>query len=262
MKTVRVCVLTGYGINCDYESDFCFREVGADPERIHVNELIAAEKSLGDYHIFFVPGGFSFGDDIASGKVLANKILTHLKDELEAFIADGHLVMGVCNGFQVLVKMGILPGYSGMGEPDATITFNDSGRFEDRWVYLRVEQHSPDIFTKGLDRLYFPVRHAEGKFVTRDEGILDRIEADRLVALRYVAEDGGTAEYPWNPNGSVNDVAGICDSTGRVFGMMPHPEAYNRPTNHPRWTREAVPPEGMGLAIFRNAVTFAESQLR
>ncbi len=262
MKRAKVCVLTGYGINCDYESEYCFKEVGAEVDRVHVNEFISGGRSLGDYHIFFVPGGFSFGDDIASGKVLANKILTHLKGELQDFISDGRLVLGICNGFQVLVKMGVLPGYSGLGSQDATITFNDSGRFEDRWVYLDVERDSPCIYTRGLDRLYLPVRHAEGKFFTSDEKVLDRVEADRLVAVRYAGKNGGEAGYPWNPNGSLNRIAGICDETGRLFGMMPHPEAYNHRTNHPRWTREKVPSEGAGLSIFRNAVRFVEEELR
>jgi phosphoribosylformylglycinamidine synthase len=261
MKKARVLVLTGYGINCDYESEYCFEKVGADADRVHVNELITGEKALEDYHVLFIPGGFSFGDNIASGKVLANKIRTHLDDRLQEFISAGRLVMGICNGFQVLVKLGILPGYSGMGEQDATITFNDSGRFEDRWVYLKVDEDSPSIYTRSLDRLYLPVRHGEGKFFTHDARSLERIEADRLVAVRYSNENGGEVTYPWNPNGSLNDIAGICDRTGRIFGMMPHPEAYNHKTNHPRWTREKVPEEGMGLAIFRNAVKFVEEEL-
>jgi phosphoribosylformylglycinamidine synthase len=262
MKKARVCVLTGYGINCDCESEYCFKEVGAEVDRVHVNEFISGDRSLEDYNIFFVPGGFSFGDDIASGKVLANKILTHLKGGLQDFISDGRLVLGICNGFQVLVKMGVLPGYSDLGSQDATITFNDSGRFEDRWVYLDVEKDSPSIYTRGLDRLYLPVRHAEGKFFTPENSTLDRIESDRLVTVRYAGKNGGEADYPWNPNGSLNHIAGICDRTGRLFGMMPHPEAYNHRTNHPRWTREKVPSEGEGLSIFRNAVRFVEEELR
>jgi len=261
MNKARVLVLTGYGINCDYESEYCFKEVGAEADRVHVNELISGVRTLDDYHIFFVPGGFSVGDDIASGKVLANKILTHLKGELNQFIASGRLVFGVCNGFQVLVKMGILPGYSGLGEQEATITFNDSGRFEDRWVYLDIAGGSPSIYTRGLDRLYLPVRHGEGKFFTSDRKILDRIEADKLVAMRYASGDGEDAAYPWNPNGSQNHIAGVCDKSGRILGIMPHPEAYNHRTNHPRWTREEVPDEGMGMALFRNAVDFVEKEL-
>ncbi len=261
MHKAKVLVLTGYGINCDYESEYCFKEAGADVDRVHINELISGVKRLDDYHVFFVPGGFSFGDDISSGKVMANKIVTHLNGELNAFIGSGRLVFGVCNGFQVLVKMGTLPGYSGPGEQDATITFNDSGRFEDRWVYLDVDSSSPCVYTKGLDRLYLPVRHGEGKFLASDRKVLDRIKADKLVVMRYAAEDGGEAVYPWNPNGSPDNIAGICDATGRVFGLMPHPEAYNHRTNHPRWTREKVPDEGMGMAIFRNAVRFVEDEL-
>jgi phosphoribosylformylglycinamidine synthase len=260
-RRVRVIVLTGYGINCDLESAHCFETAGAAVDRVHVNELIGGARSLEDYHVFFIPGGFSFGDDIASGKVLANKMLAHLDDEIRAFVDGGLLVIGICNGFQVLVKMGLLPGYSGMGVQDATITFNDSGRFEDRWVHLEVEHRSPCVYTVGIDSLYLPVRHGEGKFLPRDGETLERIEQDHLVALRYVDGEGRPANYPLNPNGSVNGIAGICDRTGRVFGMMPHPEAYNHVTNHPRWTRERVPEEGMGLAIFRNAVRFAEEAL-
>ncbi len=252
----RVLVLTGYGINTDLEMAYAFERAGARAERVHLNDLISGSVKLHDYEIFVLPGGFSFADDLGAGKVLAERLRAHLMDELCAFIEDGKLVLGVCNGFQALVKLGLLPALAGYGLQEATLTFNDSGRFEDRWVYLEPERDSVCVFTRGLGRIYLPVRHAEGKFVPKDEGVLKRLNAQGQVALRYVDPQGRRAGYPWNPNGSVQNIAGICDPTGRVFGLMPHPEAYVHKYHHPRWTREPVPEEGQGLQIFRNAVRY------
>lgn len=259
---VRVLVLTGYGINCDYETAHAFEmgPVGATAERVHVNDLLdsAGTTRLHDYDLFVVPGGFSFGDNIASGRVLANKLRVHLAGALQEFVEDGKLILGICNGFQVLVKMGLLPATKQLcGPQEATVTFNDSGRFEDRWVHLAVDPDSPCICTRGLTRLYLPVRHGEGKVVARDKRLLTRLDAQGQIPLRYVGPDGEPAGYPWNPNGSVADIAGLCDPTGRIFGLMPHPEAYLYRTNHPRWTRERVAAEGQGVAIYRNAVQYA-----
>jgi phosphoribosylformylglycinamidine synthase I len=263
MRKPRALVLTGYGINCDYETAYAFNlpAVGGDGVRVHLNDLIAAPQMLRDYQIFAIPGGFSFGDDIASGKVLAVKLRGRLLEPLRAFVEHGRLVLGICNGFKVLVKLGLLPNLEGECRQDVTLTFNDSGRFEDRWVYLKVNPASNCVFTTGVDRVYLPVRHGEGKFIPRDTSTLETLEARHGIVMHYVDKDGQLGGYPWNPNGSVANIAGICDVTGRVFGLMPHPEAYQHFTNHPRWTREPVPPEGMGVQIFRNAVSYVHEAL-
>lgn len=257
----KVCVITGFGINCDYETANAFTLAGADAERVHINDLIDGRKYLSEYHILVFPGGFSFGDDIASGKIFAAKFKASLFEDLKKFIKDGKLVIGICNGFQVMVKMGLLPDMD--AGQTVTLSHNDSGKFECRWVYLSVNKKSPCIFTKGIDKLYLPVRHGEGKFIVKDLNILRNIEKNNLSAVRYSDEKGKpTNKYPQNPNGSVNSIAGICDKTGRVFGLMPHPEAFCHPTNHPRWTRqEKLAPEGDGLRIFRNAVNYVKSKL-
>ena len=263
MRKPRALVLTGYGINCDYETaqGFNLPAVGGEGVRIHLNDLTATPQMLRDFQIFVIPGGFSFGDDIASGKVLAVKLRARLLDPLRDFVDRGRLVLGICNGFQALVKLGLLPNLSGGCRQDVTLTFNDSGRFEDRWVYLQANSASSCIFTIGIDRVYLPVRHGEGKFIPRDAATLTALEAQHGIVLRYIDKDGQCAGYPWNPNGSVANIAGVCDVTGRVFGMMPHPEAYLHCTNHPRWTRESVPAEGMGVQIFRNAVAYVNEAL-
>jgi phosphoribosylformylglycinamidine synthase len=263
MRTPRALVLTGYGINCDYETAQAFNlpAVGGEGVRVHLNDLIDAPHRLDDYQILVLPGGFSFGDNIASGKVLAVKLRGRLLEPLCRFVERGRLVLGICNGFQVLVKLGLLPNLSGACRQDVTLTFNDSGRFEDRWVYLQVNPASSCVFTTGVDRVYLPVRHGEGKFIPRDASTLEALEARHGIVMRYIDEGGQLTGYPWNPNGSVGNIAGICDTTGRVFGLMPHPEAYQHFTNHPRWSREAVPPEGMGVQIFRNAVSYVHEAL-
>ena len=263
MRKPRALVLTGHGINTDYETAHAFGlpSVGGEGVRVHLNDLIAAPQMLRDYQMLVIPGGFSFGDDIASGKVLAVKLRASMLEPLRDFVARGRLVLGICNGFQVLVKLGLLPNLTGEAQQDVTLTFNDSGRFEDRWVYLTVNPASNCVFTMGMDRVYLPVRHGEGKFIPRDLATLATLETRHCIVMRYVDNDGQLAGYPWNPNGSIANVAGVCDVTGRVFGLMPHPEAYQHFTNHPRWTRESVPPEGMGVQIFRNAVAYVNEAL-
>ncbi len=272
MKAVRALVLTGNGVNCEREMAHACRLAGAEAAVVHVAEVFSGRVRLADYHFLNFPGGFSDGDDLGSakagavrlkyGKVLADRHHRFLEDLLR-FIAEGKLVLGVCNGFQLLVKLGLLPGLDGRyAEQSASLTHNDSGRFEDRWVHLVADPESPCVFTRGLGRLYFPVRHGEGKFVPGDHEVLRRVGAEGLVALRYADADGQpTQRYPENPNGSVGAIAGLCDPTGRVFGLMPHPEAFLHRTNHPRWTREELPEEGQGLAIFRNAVDFVRDRL-
>lgn len=260
---VRALVLTGFGINCDAETQVALSRAGAKAERVHLNDLIAAPDHLHEYHILAIPGGFSFGDDVASGKILANRLRYRLGEPLRQFVADGKLAIGICNGFQVMVKMGLIPALDGLFQQEVTLTHNASGRFEDRWVYLQTERTSPCVWTNGITMLELPVRHGEGRFIARDETIMAELKKRGLIALRYCRPDGAPAggAYPANPNASADDIAGICDVTGRLFGLMPHPEAYIERAQHPRATRERLSDEGAGLRVFRNAVTFAEATL-
>ncbi len=267
-KIVKSIVITGNGTNCEMEMAHACRLAGSDEvDIVHISKLLYGEKSLDDYHFLNLPGGFLDGDDLGSAKAGANRILhagiegrdEKLYDQFARFIAQGKLILGVCNGFQLLVKLGMLPGFDGdYRTQTVTLTFNDSGRFEDRWVYLRVNRDSLCIFTKNTGGLYLPVRHGEGKFITKNEDILEKLHDDRQVAVQYSHRDFAdiAMDYPANPNGAVDGIAGICNSTGRIFGLMPHPEAYLHYTNHPRWTREILPEEGMGLDIFKNAINF------
>ncbi|GFO96742.1 phosphoribosyl formylglycinamidine synthase subunit I [groundwater metagenome] len=260
--TPKVLVLTGYGINCDIETQHAFNLAGAQAERIHLTDLLNGKVKLTDFHILALPGGFSFGDDIASGKVLANMIRYNLGEQVQEFINEGRLIIGICNGFQVMVKMCLLPAFNGdYTTQDVTLTFNDSGKFEDRWVHLKTSMDSKCVFTKGIKGIYLPVRHGEGKFVVKNPQVLTRLKKNRHIVFQYVDIDGNPAGYPHNPNGSVENIAAICDETGRVFGMMPHPEAFQHMTNHPAWTREELPEEGAGMAIFRNAVDYVKENL-
>lgn len=272
-KTVRCIVVTGYGINCEMEMAHACRLAGADVvDIVHMSELIHGEKRLDDYQFLNLPGGFLDGDDLGAARAGANRLrYTRVKrigerlyDQILRFIKQGKLILGVCNGFQLMVKSGMLPGFDGDYETQrVTITFNDSGRFEDRWVYLMINQKSPCVFTRGLEGVYLPVRHGEGKFIPGDNGTMLRLKERGLVVAEYTDRDfqGPTMEYPLNPNGSVEAVAGICDETGRLMGVMPHPEAYTHFTNHPRWTREKLQEEGLGVAFFRNAVEYIRENL-
>jgi phosphoribosylformylglycinamidine synthase subunit PurQ / glutaminase len=275
-RKVKAIVITGNGTNCETEMAHACRLAGADQvDIVHISELLYREKKLDDYHFLNLPGGFLDGDDLGSAKAGANRILhaairsekstlpETLHDQFSRFIQAGKLILGVCNGFQLLVKLGTLPGCDGdYFRQTVTLTFNDSGRFEDRWVYLKTHPASPCIFTRGVPGLYLPIRHGEGKFITRNRAVLKRLHQDHHIVVQYSREDYRTVttDYPANPNGAVDAIAGICNETGRIFGLMPHPEAYLHRTNHPRWTREELPEEGMGLAIFKNAVTFIRSR--
>lgn len=263
MKKAKVIVLRTAGTNCDYETVYGFRMVGADVDLIHINQLIKGEKELSPYHVFVIPGGFSYGDDIAAGKILANELKYRLREPIEQFVAEGKLIIGMCNGFQVMVKAGLLPGFSGISDiQEATLYTNDSGKFECRWVYLKHMDNGKCIFTRNIkETIYLPVAHGEGKFTTISQKTLDALEAGDQVVFKYVDPDGNCTGYPWNPNGSDRNIAGICDSTGRIFGLMPHPERYLSKYNHPRWTREQLEEEGDGVAIFRNAVEYATREL-
>ena len=248
----KALILYGYGINCDNETRYGFELAGAKTEKVHLNQLISGKKKLKNYQILAIPGGFSFGDDISAGKVLATKIKYNLAESIQEFISRGKLIIGICNGFQVLVRLGILS--------DITITFNDSGRFEDRWVYLKINQDSPCIFTKDIENLYLPVRHGEGKFISKNKVIKKKLRETNQIVAQYIDNKGNLAGYLWNPNGSENNIAGVCDKTGRVFGLMPHPEGFLFPQNHPRWTRETIK-TGQGLKVFQNGVNYVKKEL-
>lgn len=262
-KKPKVCVLQAAGINRDIEAKRAFTVAGATADLIHINDLISGRQRLDGYHILMLPGGFSFGDDIASGKVLANKLKYKLAGPIKEFVGKGKLVLGICNGFQAMVKMGLLPGVGGDYQNQrVTLTYNDSGKFEDRWVYLKINPKSKCIFTQGLDRVvYMPVCHGEGKFIPQDKEMLSRLHQNEQVVAQYVNEDGNFGSYPVNPNGSVNHIAGICDETGLIFGMMPHPEDYITLTHHPRWTRGKLLHSKDGLLIFENTVRYAQQNL-
>ena len=276
----RALVLTGYGLNCDYETDFSLRLAGAESHSVHINELIMPERHganvrLEDYQILVLGGGFSWADDHGAGVLMAAKLKHHLGEHIDHFIQQGKLVLGICNGFQALVNLGLLPGF-GCQYTDrrVALTYNDSGNFIDTWVSLKVNQESPCVFTKGLSFLDLPVRHGEGKFYAADNDI-DRLLNSNQVVLQYAGENGKEAhgEWPFNPNGSLKDIAGICDPSGRIFGLMPHPEAFNHYTNHPDWTtkretlvrrqgQSVISEEGEGIRVFRNAVEYIKNSFK
>jgi phosphoribosylformylglycinamidine synthase len=268
----KALVLTGFGLNCDWETTHALELAGAEAHRVHINQLVMGEEigeiaRLEDYQIFAFIGGFSWGDDHGAGVIFATKLLYNIGEDILRFIEKGNLVIGICNGFQAMVNVGLLPGFDGDYRSRAVALIgNDCGNFRDQWVHLKVETGSPCVFTRGLEPLELPVRHGEGKFYA-EESVIKDLEEKNQVVLRYADSEGNSANgsYPENPNGSMNDIAGICDSTGRVFGLMPHPEAYNHWTNHPNWTLfkeryrrggEPYPQEGYGVQIFRNAVNY------
>ncbi len=274
----KALVLTGYGLNCDYETDFSLRLAGAESHRVHINELICPEGSksdirLEDFHILVFGGGFSWADDHGAGVIMASKLRNHMGEQIEHFIASGKLVIGICNGFQALVNLGLLPAFNHKHtQRRVALTYNDIGNFIDTWVNLRVNQQTPCVFTKGISFLELPVRHGEGKFYASDGDIAQLFENNQVV-LQYADKNGKEArgKWPLNPNGSLKDIAGICDPTGRIFGLMPHPEAFNHYTNHPDWTRKKgallregksiMAEEGDGIRIFRNAVEYIKHYL-
>lgn len=254
MSNVKVLMLRAPGTNRDVDTQIAFEMTGAEVASALVNELVRQEKQLSEYQIMVIPGGFTYGDDISAGKIMANEIRLGLGESIKKFVADGRLVLGICNGFQVLVKTGILPGIAGQSAQPVTLTNNDSGKFECRWVYLKVNKKSPCVFTKNMAGMYVPIAHGEGKLVA-EPGMLEKLN----IVVQYVDEKSTSgAGYPYNPNGSVNDIAGICDASGRIFGLMPHPEDFIRWTQHPRWTREKERKDLYGLQIFTNAVAWAK----
>jgi phosphoribosylformylglycinamidine synthase I len=254
MGKVKTIVLRAPGTNCDLETAFAFQLAGAETEPVHIGQVIRGEKRLINYQIMVIPGGFAYGDDLGAGMVEANEMRLKLASDIERFVTAGCLILGICNGFQALVKAGILPG--GACNKRLTLTNNDSGRFECRWVHLAANPQSHCVFTRGIERLYLPVAHGEGKIVA-DADIIDGLDAP----LYYTDESGNRgAGYPYNPNGSMNDIAGLCDATGRIFALMPHPERHVRTSQHPSWTRSSSDGDGPGdgLKIFKNAVDWAK----
>ena len=296
MQTPKVCVIRSGGTNCDQETAFAFCAAGASVELVHIKALISAKKHLSDFQILVLPGGFTYGDDIAAGKIFSNELKYKLGDELCAFVRRGKLIIGICNGFQILVKAGLLPGNPEFRQ-EVSLIINDSGKFEDRWIYLRAPEQCvakrslPEgdqntrapakcVWTKNLPEIiYLPVAHGEGKFVPKDKTLLEKLKRNHQIVFRYCDSKGNECGYPDNPNGSMASIAGICDDTGRIFGLMPHPERHISVTQHPRWAEESVLlprrfgrgsarrkgnnrfAEGDGLQIFRNGVDYAKKYL-
>jgi phosphoribosylformylglycinamidine synthase len=256
MASPRALVLRAPGANCDVEAEFALQKAGARAERIHINRLRENPQLLDDFQILMVPGGFTYGDDVAAGKILSVQLSYFLGDTLRRFRDAEKLILGVCNGFQALLKAGLLlpPDEEG---PLATLGLNTSGRLEDRWVYLRATPGKCP-FLVDCDRLFLPIAHGEGRFICRQPWILKGLDQAGQIVLRYVDAEGKPGPFPINPNGSQDDVAGVCDASGRVLGLMPHPERHVLPEQHPRWTRLGLAQEGDGLKIFRNAVNYFE----
>lgn len=265
MDKVNVLILTGYGINCDVETGWAFTMAGAHKvERVHINRIINGEVNMNDFQIMVFPGGFSFGDHIASGRVLGLKIKKEMGEHVRKFVADGKLVLGICNGFQTLVKMGILPGNkeSVFGKQVATLTHNDSAKYEDRWVRIKANPANISPFLKDIETFDVAVRHGEGKFMAQKTHLRE-IKNNELIAFQYVDKNGEPSRnYPENPNGSELAIAGITNETGTVLGLMPHPEVFINRTQHPRWTRnENMAQTGEGLKLFVNAVQYVLEKL-
>ncbi len=252
-------ILRTAGTNCDAELAHAFELAGGKTEAIHLNHLIEHPGELDRFDLLGIPGGFSYGDDISAGRILANRLRHRLYPALRKFVGAGKPIIGICNGFQVLVKMGLLPDATAAGTassdalPPQSVTLADNTlpRFVDRWVGLRAEADSVCIWTRGLDTFDLPVAHGEGRLVADNE-VLDPLEANRQVAVRYVD----------NPNGSMRDIAGLCDRSGVVFGLMPHPERHTDPTHHPQWTRRTGEPADVppGLKMFHNAIAYAAAR--
>ncbi len=274
MGKTRAIVITGNGTNCEMEAAHACRLSGFDDTVIaHISDILSGDTTLDDFHFLNLTGGFLDGDDLGSAKAQANRLKNadvsetgeKLVEQFLRFIKGGKLIMGVCNGFQLMVKMGMLPAFEGNYlQQRVTLTHNDCGRFQDRWVYLMIDPDSPCIYTKGSGKgIYLPVRHGEGKFICDTSETLLGIESEHLSVFKYTDGEYSSpaTDFPENPNGSENSIAGLCDPTGRVLGLMPHPEAFVHYTQHPRWTRERLPAEGDGLILYRNAAIYARENL-
>lgn len=261
----RVCVLRAPGTNCDAETAFAFEKAGGKPDSLHLNEFLAKRKHLKDYQILAISGGFSFGDDIGSGVVLASKLRRSLKETLAEFLLADKLALGICNGFQTLLKAGVLPEGTSHFPPTpqsrakSTLTWNENGRYTSVWVKLKVPA-SNCVFLRDIDEIELPCAHAEGRIAVQDEATLKAWQDAGQIALQYAQVDGATGSqtlpFPANPNGSAWNIAGLSDPTGRVLGLMPHPERFLFATNHPQWTRRKLTGDGAGLKLFENAIAY------
>lgn len=257
MAKPRAIILTGFGINCDYETELAFRLAGAETKRVHLQDVIEGRENLDQYQITVLPGGFSYGDYVASGKVFATKLKTYGERIRETI--EKQKMIGICNGAQIAAKFGLIPGLDDSSlNQQLTLTYNDSGRFECRWVKMK-KQSNKCAFTRDVEEIELPVAHGEGKFFMSNEVLRSLYDQD-LIVFKYVNEKGKPADgrYPCNPNGSMDDIAAVCDTSGRLLIMMPHPERYLSPYHHPQWRRQLeegrLPKEGQGLKIFRNIV--------
>lgn len=255
----KAIILKTDGVNRDEDLAFAFSMAGADTKVVHVNDLKQKKENLSNYKILGLPGGFSYGDDIVSGKIMATEMTSFFSSELKSFIIRKNTaILGVCNGFQVLVRTGLLP-FGNIGQMNATLVENEKGRFESRWVRVKAENNSKSLFAKNLEDqvIWYPVAHGEGRFFA-NPNVLEKIEKENLVAFRYVDEDGKkTQKYPDNPNGSINSIVGLSDRSGRILGLMPHPECFVRIEQHPNWRRGKIK-TAQGLPLFKNIVEFAK----
>jgi len=266
MATPKTLVLTGYGINCEEETSYVFRKAGAETDIVHVNDLIDGHKNLKDYQILAIPGGFSYGDDTGAGNALSNRIRNNLNEQILAFAQEDKLAIGICNGFQMLSNLGLVPALDNQyGQREVALMWNTTARYECRWVHLKTESQKC-VWTKGIDKLFTPVAHGEGNFYATPE-VLKKLKDNDQLVFTYTKPDGSPAngEFPHNPNGALEDIAAISDPSGRMLGMMPHPERFHCFTNHPDWTRikeelkrkrEPLPEEGDGMKLFKNAVEY------
>lgn len=280
----RALILRAPGTNCDVETAHAFQLAGAVAERVHINRLIENPSLAARYQILCFPGGFSYGDDLAAGMILSTRLRRHLSDLVHDFASGNRdaLVLGICNGMQIMMRLGILSGDVDPGanegddtdpadnatRPAATLTWNEHGRYEARWVHLAVDPTTPCVFLRGIEQMYLPIAHAEGNFVAASPTAFSTLQQQGRLAIRYCREGEPQSAasdeplpFPINPNGAMGNVAGVCDRSGRVFGLMPHPERFIDHTQHPFWTRLPQPsdgsqPTGQGLAIFRNAVQY------
>lgn len=253
----KVCILKADGINCDEETFYAFEKFGGSPQYVHVNELRSKIKKLADFQILAIPGGFAYGDDVASGKILAVEITSFLKDQIKGFVKKDGLVLGICNGLQVLVRTGLLP-FNHLGKMEATLAQNNSGHFECRFVKIKIEKSKAKFLNPYVGQaLDIAVNHGEGRFFALPKE-LSKIEEENLVFCRYIDDNGKpTQNYPQNPNGATNAIAGITDPTGHILGLMPHPEKIVELTQHPNWRRGNV--EAKGGFIFEGLIKFAKS---
>ena len=275
MKKVKSLIITGFGINCEEEMAAAYKIAGAESEIVHLNDILLGKKSIHNFDILNFPGGFSFGDDLGSGKVLANKMKFKklqsgklFLDDLKDFIASGKYIFGICNGFQFLVKMGLLPDVAEDFNQEVTLTKNNSAKYEDRWVWCKVNENSNSPFLTGIEKIQVPVRHGEGKLIIKNKKIEKKIIENNLNCLSYCDENGyETAEYPQNPNGSDLNCAALTNESGQVFGMMPHPEAFLSLYNHPNWGQlkrqnPKISEDGEGLQIFKNIVDKIKKEVK